>query len=292
VSLKIDRSGCDEWARALLDRISRIAHSVIESTWLPQQRLLRYPETKINPAMQLLISRRFDEAVEAYRRQLQEDAGNQWPNFAGLAEALMASERYAEAIPIFEKVSDYESSPFPRLLGKQQQLCVCHWMIGDRKDALAIVKEWVIAVRDGRITFTDAAGGVTQGIILCYMAATLGVSADVDLAMRYLKKLATRQRIKYWPGPAALFLLGGLTFGEAMKDAAGFADLAEARKIAERDGMKRRYPINALFAAGTERRMAGDDAGCRMFMAECAGLPHPLVEYEWYLAKGEVAASV
>lgn len=108
--------------------------------------------------------------------------------------------------------------------------------------------------------------------------------------MRYLKKLATRRRIQYWPGPAALFLLGGLTFGDAVRDATGFADIAEAKKIAEQDLMKRRQLTAILFAAGTERRMAGDEAGCRMFLAECAGLTNPLVEYEWHLARSEVPA--
>ncbi len=200
----------------------------------------------------------------------------------------MASGRYAEAIPIFEKVSDYESKPFPGLLGRQEQLCVCHWMIGDREGALEIVKEWVVAVRDGKITFTDSAGGVMQGIILCYMAMTLNSRSDVDLAMKYLQKLATRRRIKFWPGPAAQFLLGGLTFGDAVKEATGSADITEARKIVEQDGMKRRHLTSILFAAGTERRMASDEAGCRLFFAECANLTNPLVEYEWYLAKSEV----
>jgi hypothetical protein len=56
--------------------------------------------------------------------------------------------------------------------------------------------------------------------------------------------------------------------------------------------MKRRHLVDILFAAGTERRMAGDEAGCRMLMSECASLTHPQVEYIWYLANGEVAGSL
>ncbi|HTW35189.1 MAG TPA: hypothetical protein VMD53_11280 [Rhizomicrobium sp.] len=105
--------------------------------------------------------------------------------------------------------------------------------------------------------------------------------------MKYLKKLASRRRIQNWPGPAALFLLGQLTFEDAMKDATGFADLAQAKDIAEQDLMKRRQLTAILFAAGTERRMAGDEAKCRMYMTECAGLTNPLAEYEWYLTRSE-----
>lgn len=238
-------------------------------------------------ARQLLSLYRFSEAADAYKRQLREGTDDEWANMGGLARALMATGEFAEAIPYLEKLNTHEHEMLPGNLGRETELSVCYWMIGERVRALGIVRGFVVAVRDGKIGYTDIAGGVTQGLILCYMAATLHTPSDVDLAMKFLKKLATRSRIKYWPGPAALFLLGGITFGEAMKDATGSADLAEAKKIAEQDLMKRRNLAAILFAAGTERRMAGDDAGSRMFFAECASLSHPQVEYEWYLAKNE-----
>lgn len=244
--------------------------------------------TNVSLARQLFKARRFEEAVEAYRQQLQNDPHNKCINLAGLAESLMASGQYSKAIPLFEEVSSDQSSAIPGALGCQEQLSVCHWMMGDRETALNIVREWVIAVRDGRITFTDFAGGVSQGLILCYMAITLRSVADVDLAMNYLKTLASRPRIKNWPGPAALFLLGGLTFGEAIKNA---TDTAQSKPKADQDGWLRRYLAPLLFAAGTERRMAGDEEGARKFFTECASLTNPLVEYEWYLAKGEVEAA-
>jgi tetratricopeptide (TPR) repeat protein len=241
----------------------------------------------LSPARQLFKSYRFQEAVAAYRRQLQENPEKEWANMAGLAESLLASGQYAEAISIFEKVSDYESNRLPGALGRQEQLSVCHWMIGDRQAALDIIRELVLAVRDGRITFTDFAGGVSQGLIFCYMGITLRSVADVDLAMNYLKSLASRPRIRNWPGPAALHLLGGLAFAQAMKNA---ADTAQSMPKADQEGWMRRYLAPLLFAAGTERRMAGDESGARKFFAECASLTNPLVEYEWYLAKGEATS--
>ena len=202
----------------------------------------------------------------------------------GLAESLMGAGQYAEAIPFFEEVSAKRRSELPASAGCQEQISVCHWMAGDRQAGLDIIRDLVVAVRDGTITFTDFAGGVSQGLILCYMAITLRSIADVDLAMNYLKTLASRPRIKNWPGPAALFLLGGLTFGQAMKNA---ADTAQSMPEADQEGWMRRYLAPLLFAAGTERRMAGDEAGARKFFTECASLTNPLVEYEWYLAKSE-----
>ena len=245
----------------------------------------------ISPARQLFESYRFKEAVEAYRRQLREGPESEWANLDGLSESLIAAGAYAEAIPCLEKMTAHRQESLPGSPGRGIEISVCHWMIGEHQQALGIIRDLVIGVRDGKIHYTDIAGGVSQGLILCYMAATLRMWPDVDLAMKFLKKLTTRSRIQYWPGPAAQFLLGGLTFGEAIKSATGSADIAQAKEIAEQDLMKRRHLTVALFAAGTERRMSGNETGCRTFFAECASLTNPLVEYEWYLAKGEVATS-
>jgi hypothetical protein len=241
--------------------------------------------TNVDPAWDLFTERRFAEAVAAYRKQLREQPEQKWSNIHGLAESLMGAGRYAEAIPYFEEVSANRRSQLPASAGCIVQISVCHWMNEERQKALDIIRELVAAVRDGMITFTDFAGGVSQGLILCYMAITPSSIADVDLAMKYLKTLASRPRIKNWPGPAALFLLGGLAFGQAMKNA---TDDALSKPEADQEGWMRRYLCALLFAAGTERRMANDEEGARVFFARCASLINPLVEYEWYLAKSEV----
>jgi len=245
-----------------------------------------------NPAYDLYKSHHFREAIEAYKQQLR-DGGpyDEWVNSDGLAHALMAANEYAEAIPLMEKMGEYSTNSHPGALGRQNELSVCHWMLGERTQALEIIKGLVIAVRDGKIYYTDFAGGTSYGVILCYMAATLGVSSDVNLALKYLKKLSTRRYIRNWPGPAALYLLGQVTFDDAVKQATGVVDLPQAGKIAEQDVLMRRHFTNILFAAGVERRLAGDEPGCRMYMAECASLTNTLCEYEWHLAKAEVAAS-
>ena len=71
---------------------------------------------------------------------------------------------------------------------------------------------------------------------------------------------------------------------------AGCTDLVLARKAAEEDLLKRRRLTNILFAAAVERRLAGDESGCHMYMAECASLTTPLIEYEWHLARSEILA--
>jgi tetratricopeptide (TPR) repeat protein len=244
----------------------------------------------VSRANQLFHSYRFREAVEAYEQQLRDDPEKKWANLGGLGESLISAGEYAKAIPYLEEMDLYERSSHPGSPGRGEQLAVCHWMIGDRARALAIIGERVIAVRDGTITFTDFAGGTTQGVILCYMAATLNAKGDVDLAIAYLKKLAKRVYITSWPGPATLYLLGRMTFADAVKDATGVSDVAQAKNIAEEHVLKRRRLTNILFAAAVDRRLAGDEPGCRGYMTECASLTTPLVEYEWHLARAEAAA--
>ena len=128
--------------------------------------------TTDNPALNLYKAHRFREAIEAYRQQLR-DGGpyDEWVNLDGLAHALMASGEYAQAIPPMEKMDDHNSSSHPGALGRQVELSICHWMIGERAQALDIIKGLVTAVRKQKIYYTDFSGGVPYGLILCYMAA-------------------------------------------------------------------------------------------------------------------------
>jgi len=249
--------------------------------------------TTDNPAYNLYKAHRFREAIEAYRQQLR-DGGpyDEWVNLGGVAGSLMAIGEYAEAIPLFEKLDEHRSNSHAGALGYQVQLSICHWMIGERAQALDIIKGLVTAVRKQKIYYTDFSGGVPYGLILCYMAATLRVVADVDLALKFLKWVSTRRYIKNWPGPAAFFLLGEMSFEGALKDGTGVSDLNQAKAIAEGDVMTRRNLTNLLFSAAVERRLAGDEPGCHAYMAECASLKNTLCEDLWYLARAEIGVSV
>jgi hypothetical protein len=240
-------------------------------------------------ARQLFDAYRFEDAVIAYKDQLAKGVNDEWANLDGLSKALIASGHYAEAIPHLEIVGQYQRSLLPGAPGREIQLSICHWVLGDRELALKVIRDLVIAVRDRVITYADLAGGVSQGIILCYMGATLQRQDDVKLALKFLIDRARSRKITSWPGPAALLLLGKTTFEESVRNATGVAELGRARATAEANLLKRRQLTNVLFAAAVERRLASDEAQCRMYMASCASLTNPLLEYEWHLAKQEAA---
>ena len=241
-------------------------------------------------ARQLFVAYQFDEAASAYMEQLTKGIDDEWANRDGLGKALMAAQRYAEAVPYLEQVGAYSSSVLPGAPGREIQLSVCHWILGDQEQGLKIIRDLVIAVRDRVITYADLAGGVSQGMILCYMAATLRRQDDIKLASAFLADRAKNKlRIASWPGPAALLLLGAASFEESVQKATGAFDLPQAKTIAKTDLLKRRQLTNILFAAAVERRLAGDEARCLAYMTECASLTNPLIEYEWHLARNEVS---
>jgi hypothetical protein len=244
-----------------------------------------------SPAYDLYKARRFREAIDAYRRQLVEGPYDEWVNLDGLAHALMGAGEFREAIPHLERMDEHSSNSHPGALGRQVEVSVCLWMIGERLQALDVIKALVIAVRDRKVYYTDFAGGTSYGVILCYMAATLAEASDVKLALTYLNKLSTRRYIHNWPGPAAQYLLGQVTFEDALKGGAGVTELVQAKEIAEDDVLIRRHITSLLFAAAVERRLAGDEAACRRYMTECSSLANTLCEEEWYLARGEVTAA-
>jgi tetratricopeptide (TPR) repeat protein len=236
----------------------------------------------------LFTSYQFSDAVKAYERHLEQNIGSKWANKGGLGTALMAAGSYRDAIPYLEAVAAYERSGNHGGAGRDIELSVYHWMIGDHDQGLKIIKESVVAVRDRVVRYADAAGGVSQGVMLWYMAEALNATRDIDLARTFLIARANNKlRITSWPGPAALILLKKWTFEQAVEDGTGTADLSGAKAIAETDLRKRRKLTNALFAAALERRMAGDEAQCKAYMISCASLTNPLIEYEWHLAKHE-----
>lgn len=240
-------------------------------------------------ANQLYRAHRFEEAASVYKDKLSSKIGNEWANLDGLGDALVAAGRYLEAIPYLERVDRYMKGLIAGGAGKDIPISVCHWVLGDRERGLEVIKGLVVAVRDRVIIYTDPAGGVSQGIIMCYMAATLRRQDDVELALTFLTDRANKRRIEYWPGPAALLLLGRATLEESVQNATGAAELERAKHIAEVDPRRRKYLTIVLFAAAVQRRLAGDEAGCRAYMAECASLTNPLIEYEWHLAKNEIS---
>jgi hypothetical protein len=84
------------------------------------------------------------------------------------------------------------------------------------------------------------------------------------------------------------FVLGRTSRDDVLVGACGTRDLEEAVRAAGVDVLKRRQLVNALFCLATRGREEGRERECLSLMKRCASLENPIVEHEWYLARGEI----
>jgi tetratricopeptide (TPR) repeat protein len=118
-------------------------------------------------ALNLLRSHKYAEAIAECRRRLARD-----PNDIGaadtLASVLQAMEDYREALPLYERVGlDEQASELtPGHPGRGIEISCMHWFLGDRRRAIDVMHGLVEGILDGSINYGDAAGGVTQGLLL------------------------------------------------------------------------------------------------------------------------------
>lgn len=230
---------------------------------------------------------RYEEAAAAYRRRLHAEPDH-WPSIAGLARTLLAAGNYRDALPLLLRVDEYERRRLPGHPGRKHELSCLYWCLGDRIQAKQIMRELVQGILDRTIEFADMAGGVQQGAILHYMGISTDDSESTEFALSYLGKLSKKARIKHWPGPVALHLLGRLDTESLLAAASGTATMEQALIAVESNILSRRQLCVAAFHHGIRLRALGNDEECLVWLRACAGLKNPLVEPEWYLAQHEI----
>jgi len=247
-------------------------------------------------ALTLLETHQYFDAIAECRKQLQTD-----PDDIGamdiLAGALMALERYEEALTLYQRVSVYErEDKIARgRPGRRKEISCIYWFLGDRPKAISLMRELVDGIIDRSIQYGDAAGGVEQGALLYYMGITAHDAESADFALKYLRNRAKRFAITkwlantVWPVPLARYYLGEIDFAELLETAARRArDVPTAVAIARHDLLARRQLCVAFFHDGVMRRAEGAEKECLARMRECYALEDPLIEPEWYLARHEV----
>jgi hypothetical protein len=240
-------------------------------------------------AQKLLQAHKYAEAITECRRRLAID-----PTDIGaidtMAAALTAVGNYGDALPLFERVGlhEQEIKLTPGHPGRQMDISCLHWFLGGRQRAIELMHGLVEGILNGSINYGDAAGGVTQGLLLYYMAVTQKLPEETSFAAKYLKKRARRSAISSWPGPVARYYLGEVTFEDVLASATGQRDLSVAFEVARTKLLSRRRLCGALFHDGVRRRAHGAEEMCLARMRECYGLENPLIEPEWYLARYEV----
>jgi tetratricopeptide (TPR) repeat protein len=240
-------------------------------------------------ARQLLHAGRYVETIAECRRLLEMDPNN-IAAAAVLASALTAVGQYREALPLYERVGldERDDKLTPGHPGRQVDISCLHWFLGDHEKAIQLMHELADGILDGSINYGDAAGGVTQGLLLYYMAVTENLPEEMSFALRYMRNRSKRSAIRIWPGPVARYYLGEGTFDDLLVSATGQRELSAAFEVARTKLLSRRRLCGALFHDGSRRRARGAEELCLARMRECYGLENPLIEPEWYLARHEV----
>jgi len=240
-----------------------------------------------NDPWHLISAHRYEEAVAAYDAKLATGDDLQGAN---RAIALLCCGRLFGALEGFATANDIarQSRATPKSAPYLKHMGTVLWLMGHRSVAKELYRSAADGIRFGTIAYTDAAGGVGQGLLLWYAGVTTKDQNATEHALDYLTRLAKKSRIKLWPGPLAQFVLGRQSLKELLRESFNTDGLPQITERAKSDILVRRELIQALFLLGTQRRKRGDKDGCRRAFQQCAQLANPHVDQEWYLAAAEV----
>ncbi len=241
-------------------------------------------------AANLFDSHRYADALALGRQMLSEN-----PDDIGaislMADALVALERYEEAIPLYERLDAYDKrrpKVTPGHPGRQMDISCLYWFLGNRSKAVALMRGLADGILDGSIQYGRDVAGMMQGLLLYYMGATVNQPDQTAFALNYMRSRLKRVMTDPWPAPVARYYLGEISFSEVLTAATGERELARATDVARVDLLSRRHLCGALFHDGVKSRVQGAEDQCLARMRQCYALENPLIEHEWYLARYEV----
>jgi hypothetical protein len=211
-----------------------------------------------------------------------------WREADRLGTVLLCLRRYAEAAVAFQKSEEMAC----RNQSFSEGLVLTHWggacwLAGDKIEAVSLWRQSVRGISDGTFTRADASGGIKNALLLWYGGVSLPDADASKDAMKFLKKASKRVRAKNMPGPMAGYVLGHRQVPEILSDAWSTSDLEELLARAKADVLLRRRLCAVLLCWATGERLAGRESETRRLMKLCAGMENPLVEIEWFLARGE-----
>jgi len=242
---------------------------------------------------ELIKLRRYSEAIA----DLQRDLGRNPDDMAaveGMALVLRAKGDHAESLSFFRRLAGQrESDETTKLLvpgsaaWRIDMACLC-WLSQDRTKAIDLMHDLAAGILEGSIKYGDAAGGMSQGLLLYYMAITSSLPTEVSFALDYLRKRVKRGFGQIWPTPVARYYLGEISFDDVV-EAVNRQPTLTGPLAAEKHelGIRRRLCV-ALFHRGVRFRAKGDEEHCLAHMKKCLALENPLIEQEWYLARYEI----
>jgi tetratricopeptide (TPR) repeat protein len=241
----------------------------------------------------LLFAHRYAEAVLAHEKHMMDQPHENY--HAGLGDALLGLKHFQKALSSFRRNDEIENSRLKGSFPSLGKAGAALWLMGQRREAMETWHHAVAGILDGTIKYGDLAGGGGQGLLLWYAAVTLHDADQLDYAVKYLHKLQKKKvygQSVLWPRPVILMVLGERSFADVLNDGLGSPELSECLRRAGTDLLKRRRLCQALFYDACREREAGNEPACLLRMQVCSQLENPILEEEWYLARGECDAVI
>lgn len=241
----------------------------------------------------MVRSHRDAEAIAGLRRHLANNPDDM-AAVEGMAKALRAQGEYGEAISFFERLSAHRKADntanvlAPDNAAWQIDIACLYWLIENHSKAIHLMHDLVAGILNGSLKYGDAAGGMSQGLLLYYMATSTNASEEASFALEYLRNRIKGTFGQIWPCSVAQYYLGAIPFEAVMEGVnrqRSVPGLVEPAKI---ELARRRRLAVALFHDGVRSRAQDDEVRCIDRMRECYRLENPLIEQEWYLARYEV----
>jgi tetratricopeptide (TPR) repeat protein len=214
----------------------------------------------------------YQQAVLSFTSRLRRDKST--ANYCNRGIAYLGLSEYDEAIADFRAADGAHPSSSDGCL---QFVGMAQWRAGRESAAASTWHDLVIAFEQGKIHYTDAAGGVESPSLLWFAGVRLGQPRLLRVSRRMLRTLthARNGRIENWPGPVARFLLGRI--GEAR-----LRSLVTDTPI-----LRERELCQAEFYIGVRRLQRGDRDGARDAFRAAARMTNAKLENEYYLAVNE-----
>jgi hypothetical protein len=242
----------------------------------------------------LMRSRKYAEAIPHLQQYLSRNPDDV-AAMEAIAKALRINGEHSDALSFYELRAALRSQDkianimTPGSAPWDLDISCLHWICGDHLKAIGLMHVLTAGVLNGSIKYSsDAAGGVSQGLLLYYMGVSDSKTQETSFALDYLRNRINDSYSRVWPSAVASYYLGDVAFTKVMEDVNRPPRLAPPIDPAILELSRRKRLCVALFHDGVRSRALGEEAHCVARMRECYALENPINEQEWYLARYEV----
>lgn len=228
---------------------------------------------------------RYQRALDLYDEAKSQGFKLTPPDHANCGLYLLCLEKYEEASAQFRAANELSDIEHGRNEGSYlDSEGVAQWLMGRHSEAVTAWRYRVSGLLSGNVHYADFSGGASDGLLLWYAAVTLKDHDLLNYTKEFFHKWSTFGHPSIWPGPLVDLALGARSAEAIFNQHFGKMWFGWVRRS---DVLKRRELANALFYIAVRHRADGHEHECRKLMSNVVQIPNPLIELEWYLARGE-----